>query len=95
MLPPPTFPYFDNANDSFTYSKTLTFSDIQTGTNSYFVGTSSPTNTTGYNLQAKNNTDVNITITDGNSFMVDSKNTSKAAVIATDIKPSSSNPSRV
>ena len=85
--------YFGGTSDSFTYTKEITFSDLQSGTASLFEKTGTTENdTTGYTLINDKMATVDMVIQDQIGFMSETGG-GKAAVISTTIVPSSSNPS--
>ena len=83
--------YFDGDTGQFTYSTELTYSDIQSGTNSVFEATSSTRSDAGFSMKNSNTDSVHFEVTDEIGFMIDS-GTGKAAVINSTINPILANP---
>ena len=83
--------YFDGGSDSFTYNSSMTFADTELSVDSVFGKTTSTSGNGTYTLQNVNGDTVHIDLHDQIGFMRDA-NDMNAALINTNITPSSGNP---
>ena len=83
--------YFDGGSDSFTYNNSMTFADTELSVDSVFGKTASTNGNGTYTLQNGNGDTVHVDLHDQIGFMRDANNMN-AALINTNITPSSGNP---